>query len=192
MSAAEDASLDGRGGQSERGGGDGYMDQGSPSTVPGTPQNEPQTSDVLITAVPTSQLVEPGQPKPGFGMIESVYGQKSHEHSDEDVIRSFGARWLTLFRQWRVEAIHSKLGHLFDMDRERASDVPAVNVPHNVGPMGLRVPIQVVRAVFQRWSAGAIADGTIVEIYGEQWLRMFRLRGGSLQGSLCWSGGLDW
>ena len=50
-----------------------------------------------------------------------------------------------------------------------------MNAPHNVGPMGLRVPIAVVRVVHLRWMAGAISDDTIKEIYGDQWLRMFQL-----------------
>ena len=38
-----------------------------------------------------------------------------------------------------------------------------------------RVPVDVVDAVQSRWQAGAIADATVVQIYGARWLLMFQL-----------------
>ncbi|CAE7631979.1 unnamed protein product [Symbiodinium sp. CCMP2592] len=152
----------------------------------GMPRVVPRTRDTCLNTsinssqhghmIPTSGLLVPGGPRPGYGLFESIYGQwKRQERTDAEIVRSFGAQWLTLFRQ----SIYQKLPEILDMQDdkvERDSEVAEpINRPYNTGSMGTRVPVHVVSMVHSRWLQGGISDSTIEQIYGAHWLRMFRI-----------------
>ncbi|CAE7349536.1 unnamed protein product [Symbiodinium sp. CCMP2592] len=129
-------------------------------------------------AATRSPLVEPGAPRPPFGLFENIYGQwRDGLRTDQEILDQFGATWLGCFRQWRVwglDAIYHKLSGFLEMNNGGQGESVCPPVSHKAGDVPTKVLFSVVRVVYARWRDALIGDGTILEIYGPVWLQLFR------------------
>ncbi|CAE7242656.1 unnamed protein product [Symbiodinium sp. CCMP2592] len=135
-----------------------------------------------------SPVMAPDHPRPQFPFFESMYGQwKSGLRTSENIAAAFGPRWLQLFEMWRREGLQAIEPLLVDVLQpdDMGGGVGDANgqTPGNSGiatvldptPCGSgRISYSVVKQVHAQWMKGLLKDETVHEIYGPDWLRLFR------------------